>query len=85
MTAGTAKCAVKEVVKAAADHGAKDKVLVDVVGLGMGKKGQVAYSNLVKKSEGALIQIDNPGDVDSLYPLIVNVSKLDLWRRLKSG
>ncbi len=65
VTAGTAKCAAKEVVKATEQHGAKDRTGVDVVGFGMGKKGEAAYSNLVKKSDGLLIKVDKPADVDS--------------------
>ncbi|MGO9569811.1 MAG: hypothetical protein ACLP5H_19940 [Desulfomonilaceae bacterium] len=65
VTAGTAKCAVKEVVKAAEQHDSKDRIGVDVVAFGIGKKGQAGYSNLVKKSDGLLLKVDNPADVDS--------------------
>lgn len=65
VTAGSAKCAAKDVIKAAEQHGSKDKVGVDVVAFGMGKKGQAAYSNLVKKSDGLLLNVDKPADVDS--------------------
>ena len=65
VTAGTAKCAAKDVVKAAEQHGSKDRIGVDVVAFGMGKKGQAGYSNLVKKSDGLLLNVDKPADVDS--------------------
>ena len=65
VTAGTAKCAATDVVKAAVQHGSKDKIGVDVVAFGVGKKGQAGYSNLVKKSGGLLLNVDKPTDVDS--------------------
>jgi hypothetical protein len=65
VTAGTTKCAVKDVVKAAEQHGSKERIRVDVVAVGMGKKGQAAYSKLVKKSDGLLLNVDRPADVDS--------------------
>lgn len=80
VTAGTAKCAVGEVVKAAEQHGAKDKVGVDVVALGIGKKGQSGYSNLVKKSDGLLLKVDKPADVDgalSRYGKLLKTRKVE--------
>ena len=85
VTAGTAKCAVGEVVKAAEQHGAKDKVGVDVVAFGIGKKGQSAYSNLVKKSNGLLLKVDKPADMDGALARYGNFSKPEKWRRLRSA
>jgi hypothetical protein len=65
VTAGTAKCAAKDVVKAAVQHGSKDRIGVDVVAFGVGRKGQAGYSKLVKKSGGLLLNVDKPADVDS--------------------
>lgn len=65
VTGGTAKCPVNEVVKAAEQRDSKDKTAVDVLAIGMGKKTEAGYSNLVKKCSGLLLKVDNPSDVEA--------------------
>ncbi|HMK36648.1 MAG TPA: hypothetical protein VK463_16360, partial [Desulfomonilaceae bacterium] len=65
VTDGTAKCAFNEVVKALDQHKAKGKVGVDVVAVGMGKKRQAGYATLTKKTDGMLLKIERPGDLDA--------------------
>ncbi|MGB6067826.1 MAG: hypothetical protein WBG50_23720 [Desulfomonilaceae bacterium] len=65
VTAGTTKCASKQVVKAAEQYTGKDKLGVDVVALGMRKKTQAGYSHVVDKTNGLFLTVDRPADVDS--------------------
>lgn len=65
ITDGASKCAFNEVARALDQHRAKGKVGIDVVAVAMGKKRHVAYDKLVKKTDGMLIKIDKPGDLDS--------------------
>lgn len=65
ITNGASKCAGSEVTRALDQHKAKGKVGVDVVAIGMGKKRQGGYATLVKKTDGMLIKVDNPGDLEA--------------------
>lgn len=65
VTAGTTRCASKQVARAAKQYTGKDKIGVDVVGLGMRKKTQAGYSHVVDKTNGLLLTVDRPADVDS--------------------
>jgi hypothetical protein len=68
ITDGASKCSSREVAKALDQHKSKGKVGVDVIAVGMvgkAKKRHAGYDKLAKKTEGKLIKIDRPADLDA--------------------
>lgn len=66
VTGGRAKCDTREVLQALAQHKSKDKVVVDVVGIGMLRKTVRGYSAMAKRSQGAFLKADNPGELEQV-------------------
>jgi hypothetical protein len=83
ITDGVSKCAASEVIKALDHHKTKGKVGVDVVAIGMGKKRQAGYVALVKKADGMLIKVDNPGDLDAGISRYVKMLRAPIMEKVE--
>ncbi len=63
VTAGSGKCNVKEVLRAAGKLTANEIAPVDVVSVGVASKKQPGYVNLTKQTRGIFLRVDKPEDV----------------------
>ena len=66
ITGGATRCSYRNVLQAVDSKGARGRVRVDVIALGMGKRRQRGYSILAKKSRGVFLRADKPSDVDAV-------------------
>ncbi len=64
VTSGVTKCDPREVSHAINQHKGAEKVIVDVVGLGMSGRSAKGYAVVAKRAEGGFYKVDSPGDVD---------------------
>lgn len=66
VTGGATRCRYKAVLQAVDRKGARGRVRVDVIALGMGKRSQRGYSVLARKTRGVFLHADKPSEVDSI-------------------
>jgi hypothetical protein len=64
VTNGASKCAAHTVLKAVEVHESKERMAVDVLALGMSKKRHSGYAFLVNKTNGLLLDVEKPTDMD---------------------
>jgi hypothetical protein len=64
ITSGAGKCSAKELLHALDDKSGQDHTQVDVLALGMSKKREAPYATVTRKSNGLLLRMDRPGDID---------------------
>ncbi len=64
ITDGAGKCAAADVTKIAEQAVGKDRVPIDVMAIGMGKKKNGGYSSLAKKTNGVFLKLEGPGEVE---------------------
>lgn len=64
ITDGAGKCSPADATKLAEQTIGKDRVHVDVMALGMGKKKNSGYTILAKKTDGMFFRLEGPGEVD---------------------
>lgn len=64
ITDGAGKCAAADITKIAEQTIGKDRVPIDVMAIGMGKKKNGGYSSLAKKTNGVFLKLEGPGDVE---------------------
>lgn len=75
VTSGVTKCDPREILHAINQHKGPEKVIVDVVGLGMSARSAKGYAVVAKRAEGGFYKVDSPGDVDSFlkrYKKVLN-------------
>lgn len=66
VTGGATRCSYKKVLQAVDRKGARGRVRVDVIALGMGKRSQKGYSILAKKTRGVFLHAEKPAEVDEI-------------------
>ncbi len=66
LTGGVTPCALKEVLNAIERKGAKGKIPVDVIALGMSPRRRKGYSSLTARTGGVFLKVENPGGVNSV-------------------
>jgi len=66
VTNGAAKCEFKDALKSVGHTEAKEKPVIDVIGIGLNKKRERGYSTLAKKSGGVFLKADSPADIDQI-------------------
>ena len=66
VTGGATRCSYKKVLQAVDRKGARGRVRVDVIALGMSKRRQRGYSILAKKTRGVFLHADKPSEVDAV-------------------
>lgn len=64
VTAGAKRCKIKEVLAETDKKGARGAVKVDVLALGMSKRGLHDYTALTEKTAGVLMKVERPADLE---------------------
>jgi hypothetical protein len=83
VTDGAKRCAFKEVLGAIEKQVGRDKVSVDVLGLGMHRKRQTGYSKLAERTNGMFFRIDSPSDVQGAMAKYAKLLKTPVKERLE--
>jgi hypothetical protein len=66
VTSGAGKCSAKELLHALDDKTGNEHARVDVLALGMAKKRAAPYAAITRKSNGLLLKMDRPTDMDQV-------------------
>lgn len=83
VTNGVSKCAASAVVKAIEVNESKDKIAVDVLALGMGKKRHGGYAALVNKTKGILMDVEKPADIDQAVSRYAKLLKAKVMEKVE--
>lgn len=75
ITDGAGKCAPADVMKIAEQTIGKDRVAIDVMAIGMGKRKNGGYSSLAKKTNGVFFKLEEPGDVEQALARYTKILK----------
>ena len=83
VTSGATKCAYRQVLRRVDRKGARGKVKVDVIAIGMSKRRRSGYMALTKKTRGAFLKIDQPGDVPSVVAQYGKILKTPIPKKME--
>ncbi len=83
VTNGASKCGYATVLKAVYAHESKEKISVDVLALGMSKKRHRGYSSLAGKTNGLMLEMDKPADIDQAVSRYAKVLKAKAMEKVE--
>jgi hypothetical protein len=83
VTDGIRKCDYRQAIKAVEAKGGASKLKVDVIALGMNKKRLAGYSQLVAKSNGILLKVETPSEVETALSRYGKILKAPAMSKLE--
>jgi hypothetical protein len=83
VTNGATKCAYRKVLRMVDRKGARGKVKVDVIAMGMSKRRRGGYVALAKKTRGVFLNVNQPADVPSAVSQYGKVLKKPIPKKME--
>ncbi|MBI5250843.1 MAG: hypothetical protein HY912_15245 [Desulfomonile tiedjei] len=83
ITDAAGKCSPSDVIKIAEHSVGKERVHIDVIALGVGKKRNSGYAALAKKTNGVFLKLEGPGDLDQAMARYAKTLKSPIMEKVE--